>query len=465
MLVAVDVDPDDQVGDLDGDHPGFADLDPHAVDEHDRIHLIDRSGLPAADLIHDHVGDLGDGLSETSTPYTSARCALMSRVVMPRAYRLKIMSLVEPSRRFRFGTSRGSKLPLRSRGTSIRACPALVITVFGVAPLREFPTAGPGRVAAVVAQMIGHLDVQAPLQHRLDHPADQPIRAVDPDTGRLRVGQQRIDPRRAQQLGQPLRSASGPSPAGGPRASPIVQSRRSSMVMARFLSVKSTAPRSGHTPYTEDLTRPEIADQRRADALADLALDGLTDPDLPRRHGRPVALQVAVAATTLAGLDEEPGELTGYGPITAQVARALAGDATWRRILTDPTSGTVLDVATSTYRPPQALADLVIARDKTCPRPRLPHPRPPLRTRPHPGLPPRPHRRPQPLQRLQTQPPDETPNRLDRRTTPRQHPHLDQPHRTHLPSPTRTLPRYASASGPTATGPRSATRTRSATKA
>ena len=111
---------------------------------------------------------------------------------------------------------------------------------------------------------------------------------------------------------------------------------------------------------------PRSLDQRRADALADLALDGLTDPDLPRRHGRPVALQVAVAATTLAGLDEEPGELTGYGPITAQVARALAGDATWRRILTDPTSGTVLDVATSTYRPPQALADLVIARDKTC---------------------------------------------------------------------------------------------------
>ena len=67
----------------------------------------------------------------------------MSRVVMPRAYRLKIMSLVEPIRRFRFGTSRGSKLPLRSRGTSIRDCPALVITVFGVVPFREFPLPWP----------------------------------------------------------------------------------------------------------------------------------------------------------------------------------------------------------------------------------------------------------------------------------------------------------------------------------
>lgn len=107
-------------------------------------------------------------------------------------------------------------------------------------------------------------------------------------------------------------------------------------------------------------------DQRRADALSDVAFAGLADPALPRRHGRPVQLQVAVAATTLLGLDDQPGELTGYGPITAPVARTLAGDATWRRILTDPHTGAVLDVGTTTYRPPQHLAEHVIARDKTC---------------------------------------------------------------------------------------------------
>ena len=107
-------------------------------------------------------------------------------------------------------------------------------------------------------------------------------------------------------------------------------------------------------------------DQRHADALADLAFTGLTDPALPKRHGRPVHLQVAVTAATLLGLDEAPAELAGYGPITAQVARTLAGDATWRRILTDPTTGAVRDVGTSTYRPPQHLAERVIARDKTC---------------------------------------------------------------------------------------------------
>jgi hypothetical protein len=107
-------------------------------------------------------------------------------------------------------------------------------------------------------------------------------------------------------------------------------------------------------------------DQRRADVLSDVAFVGIADPDLPRWHGRPVQLQVAVAATTLLGLDEQPGELTGYGPITADVARILAGDATWKRFLTDPESGAVLDVGTTTYRPPQQLAELVMARDKTC---------------------------------------------------------------------------------------------------
>jgi hypothetical protein len=107
-------------------------------------------------------------------------------------------------------------------------------------------------------------------------------------------------------------------------------------------------------------------DQRRADVLSDLAFTGIADPELPRRHGRPVQMQVAVAASTLLGLDDQPGELTGYGPITAEVARILAGDATWRRILTDPESGVVLDVGTTTYPPPQHLAELVMTRDKTC---------------------------------------------------------------------------------------------------
>jgi hypothetical protein len=98
-------------------------------------------------------------------------------------------------------------------------------------------------------------------------------------------------------------------------------------------------------------------DQRRADVVCDLLL------------GKPsnvqVQLQVTVPATMLMGLDDQPGELAGYGPITADLARELAGDATWRRLLTDE-QGVLLEVGRSNYRPSAALRDFVRARDKTC---------------------------------------------------------------------------------------------------
>jgi len=111
--------------------------------------------------------------------------------------------------------------------------------------------------------------------------------------------------------------------------------------------------------------------QRRADAFADVftgILDRQSTPDgtpLPTRHGQRVALQVTVAATTLAGLDDQPGLLGSYGPIPAQVARELAQDATWRRLLTDPI-GRVASVGTTTYRPGADLTRTVQARDVTC---------------------------------------------------------------------------------------------------
>ncbi|MFC5139487.1 DUF222 domain-containing protein [Actinomycetospora rhizophila] len=86
------------------------------------------------------------------------------------------------------------------------------------------------------------------------------------------------------------------------------------------------------------------------------------------RRPRTVQVRVVVSADTLLGLDERPAELVGYGPITAAAARALAadGDATWRRILTDPASGAVLDVGHRRYRPPAAMAEHVLNRDLTC---------------------------------------------------------------------------------------------------
>jgi hypothetical protein len=68
------------------------------------------------------------------------------------------------------------------------------------------------------------------------------------------------------------------------------------------------------------------------------------------------------------GLDDQPAELDGHGPITAETARDLAYNAgsIWRRLVTDPLSGQLLDYGRKTYRPPVGLADFVRARDVTC---------------------------------------------------------------------------------------------------
>ena len=123
-------------------------------------------------------------------------------------------------------------------------------------------------------------------------------------------------------------------------------------------------------------------DNRRADALVQLAVDALdrtrvpvapaappVRPGLPAQLAPPTRLHrapaghrglradvhVTVPAGTLLGLCDEPGELAGYGPIPASMARRLAGDGTWRRVLTDPASGAILDVGRrATQRPPRS---------------------------------------------------------------------------------------------------------------
>ena len=129
---------------------------------------------------------------------------------------------------------------------------------------------------------------------------------------------------------------------------------------------------------------PRLVDARRADAAADLLLgrpvltpDGRNlNPDA-RATSKVWRTDVIVAATTLAGADEHPGLVPGWGPITADTARllacglaaALAADPQWRRIITDPESGLVKDYGTTRYRPPAALADYIRARDGRCYQP------------------------------------------------------------------------------------------------
>jgi len=112
-------------------------------------------------------------------------------------------------------------------------------------------------------------------------------------------------------------------------------------------------------------------DQLRADTLGEIAL-GVLDGNgwagrtlAPRRRVRP-HLHVTVGADTLLGATDEPGWLAGYGPIPAAMARRIAGDATWRRLLTDPVTGKLLDYGTDTYTPGAVLDAHVTTRDQTC---------------------------------------------------------------------------------------------------
>ena len=52
--------------------------------------------------------------------------------------------------------------------------------------------------------------------------------------------------------------------------------------------------------------------------------------------------------------------------VPALTAWALAAGGTWRRLVTDPASGVVIDAGRTRYRPPAGLADLVRARDRAC---------------------------------------------------------------------------------------------------
>jgi hypothetical protein len=144
---------------------------------------------------------------------------------------------------------------------------------------------------------------------------------------------------------------------------------------------------------------PRSIDARRADLLVQLLTGNLqlrpdtsgsttsgsttsgSDTGGSTTGGQSVALQAPVAAakpqvhvvvplSTLTGQDNSPVDLTGYGPLPPTLGREIAADGVWKRLITDPATGAVLDVGRSSYRPPTALTEFLRARDRHC---RVPH--------------------------------------------------------------------------------------------
>ena len=146
--------------------------------------------------------------------------------------------------------------------------------------------------------------------------------------------------------------------------------------MAMYRTVDDLAQHSKGA--VDEQGTPLTVDQRRADALAVALLgerpragadrsasEDAAGPVAPSPRV-PVELQVVVDLPTLLGLADNPVDLPGYGPIPAGIGRELAQDATWRRLITEPRTGHLLDYGRRTYRPPKPLVDFVRARDRRC---------------------------------------------------------------------------------------------------
>jgi hypothetical protein len=83
---------------------------------------------------------------------------------------------------------------------------------------------------------------------------------------------------------------------------------------------------------------------------------------------------VTIPASALAGASRLPAEIHGYGPTTIAAIHELADKNTfWRRIVTDPMTGAVLDIGRR-RRHTNALGEHIRTRDKQCVFPGCPRP-------------------------------------------------------------------------------------------
>jgi hypothetical protein len=113
---------------------------------------------------------------------------------------------------------------------------------------------------------------------------------------------------------------------------------------------------------TADETR--TLDQLRTD----VALDLLCGRANTNRTGKGT-IDIHVDLTTLTELNDNPGELAGFGPVIADIARQVTEhqqQAEWRYTITDPDTGMVIDNGTTRRRPNTSEERHVHARNRTC---------------------------------------------------------------------------------------------------
>ncbi len=108
-------------------------------------------------------------------------------------------------------------------------------------------------------------------------------------------------------------------------------------------------------------------DQLRADVYLDLLAGTVSDPKYDT--GRRGVIDLQLDVETLVELADTPGELAGYGPVIADVARRVVAEHTgaeWRYTVTSPDSGAVIACGITGRRPVAGQRRAVQTRNPTC---------------------------------------------------------------------------------------------------
>ncbi len=146
-----------------------------------------------------------------------------------------------------------------------------------------------------------------------------------------------------------------------------VEPHRAAMATRHLNRIARSLKRDGET---------RTMDQLRADVALDL-LAGRGHAYRGRTAADRGVVEIRVDLDTLCHLTEHPGDLDGYGPVVADIARQpadLMPDAEWRFAVTDTETGRLLRSGATRRRPSAALRRHLESRDPTCVFPGCRHP-------------------------------------------------------------------------------------------
>ena len=127
----------------------------------------------------------------------------------------------------------------------------------------------------------------------------------------------------------------------------------------------TTDPLNGAAPRDSRRSLPTTS-SRSLPTADGRSLPGSSGRSLPEPTPATPASQAAASCSAAAGGVAQVRIGARSVAVPALTAWALAAGGTWRRLVTDPASGVVIDVGRTRYRPPAGLADLVRARDRAC---------------------------------------------------------------------------------------------------